>query len=46
MKIVSIAASRKKGTRKITLDSVAVKKDYGIEGDAHAGFRHRRKPHI
>ena len=42
MKIVSIATSRKKGTRKTTLDSVTVKKDFGIEGDAHSGPWHRQ----
>ena len=42
MKIVSIATSKKKGTRKNTLDSVHVKKDYGIEGDAHSGPWHRQ----
>jgi MOSC domain-containing protein YiiM len=42
MKIVSIATSRKKGTRKSTLDSVLVKKDFGIEGDAHSGPWHRQ----
>jgi MOSC domain-containing protein YiiM len=42
MKIVSIATSRKKGTRKTPLDSVTVKKDYGIDGDAHSGLWHRQ----
>ena len=42
MKIVSIATSKKKGTRKTTLDSVLVKKDFGIEGDAHSGPWHRQ----
>jgi len=42
MKIVSIATSKKKGTRKTTLDSVIVKKDYGIDGDAHSGLWHRQ----
>ncbi len=42
MKIVSIAISKKKGTRKTTLDSVLVKKDYGIDGDAHSGLWHRQ----
>ena len=42
MKIVSIATSKKKGTRKTTLESVLVRKDYGIEGDAHSGPWHRQ----
>ena len=42
MKIVSIATSKKKGTRKTTLDSVVVKKDFGINGDAHSGPWHRQ----
>jgi len=42
MKIISIATSKKKGTRKTIVDSVLVKKDYGIEGDAHSGPWHRQ----
>ena len=42
MKIISIATSKKKGTRKTTVESVLVKKDYGIEGDAHSGPWHRQ----
>ncbi len=42
MKIVSIATSKKKGTRKTPLDSVVVKKDYGIDGDGHSGLWHRQ----
>ncbi len=42
MKIVSIAKSRKKGTRKTIVDEVLVKKDHGIEGDAHSGPWHRQ----
>ena len=42
MKIVSIATSKKKGTRKTTTDSVLVKKEFGIEGDAHSGLWHRQ----
>ena len=42
MKIISIATSKKKGTRKTTVDSVLVKKDYGIDGDAHSGPWHRQ----
>lgn len=42
MKIVSIAKSKKKGTRKSTVDGVLVKKDHGIEDDAHSGPWHRQ----
>jgi MOSC domain-containing protein YiiM len=36
-KIVSLAISKKKGTRKTTVEKVKVIKDHGILGDAHAG---------
>jgi MOSC domain-containing protein YiiM len=36
-KIVSIAISKKKGTRKTPVEAVEVVKDHGILGDAHAG---------
>lgn len=42
MKIVSLAVSRKKGTRKQTVDRVKAISNYGIEGDAHAGDWHRQ----
>ena len=42
MKIVSIAKSKKKGTRKTIVDEVVVKKDHGIDGDAHSGPWHRQ----
>ena len=42
MKIVSIATSRKKGTRKVTVDEAYLKKEHGLEGDAHAGKWHRQ----
>ena len=42
MKIVSIATSRKKGTRKKTVDTAVVLQDYGLEDDAHAGYWHRQ----
>ncbi len=42
MKIVSLAVSRKKGTRKQTVKRVNVISNYGIEGDAHAGDWHRQ----
>ena len=42
MEIVSIAISRKKGTCKTRIDKVIIKKDHGIEGDAHSGPWHRQ----
>lgn len=40
--IVSIAVSKKKGTRKTTTGEVAVLRNHGIDGDAHAGEWHRQ----
>ncbi len=42
MKIVSIAISRKKGTRKTCVSTAHLIKDHGLEGDAHAGPWHRQ----
>ena len=42
MKIVSIAVSRKKGTRKQIVDRAKVIENHGLEGDAHAGPWHRQ----
>jgi MOSC domain-containing protein YiiM len=42
MKIVSIATSRKKGTRKTTVDSAVILQDHGLQDDAHAGDWHRQ----
>ncbi len=42
MKIVSIAKSKKKGTRKKTITEASLKIDHGLEGDAHAGDWHRQ----
>jgi MOSC domain-containing protein YiiM len=42
MKIVSIAISKKKGTRKVRVDEASLVQDYGLEGDAHAGPWHRQ----
>ena len=36
-RIVSLAVSRKKGTRKTPVASIQVLKNHGIQGDAHAG---------
>jgi len=40
--IVSLNISQKKGVNKEPVESVNVRVDHGIEGDAHAGDRHRR----
>lgn len=40
--IVSIAVSKKKGTRKQVVEKVTVVENFGIEADAHAGDWHRQ----
>jgi len=42
MKIVSIAVSKKKGTRKTPVDEAFVSGGHGLVGDAHAGKWHRQ----
>ncbi len=42
MKIVSIAISKNKGTRKSLVDEALLIEDHGVEGDAHAGPWHRQ----
>ncbi len=42
MKIVSIAISKKKGTRKKSVKEARLIKDHGLDGDAHAGPWHRQ----
>ena len=42
MKIVSIAVSRKKGTRKQCVDSAELAVEHGLKGDAHSGPWHRQ----
>lgn len=42
MKIVAIAVSRKKGTRKTLVERANVIENHGLEGDAHAGPWHRQ----
>lgn len=37
MKIVAVSISEKKGAQKRNVDSVKLKEDFGIIGDAHAG---------
>ena len=41
-RIVSLALSKKKGTRKTQVDEVELIKDHGIKNDAHAGPWHRQ----
>ena len=42
VKIVSLAVSRKKGTRKTIVEEAKLVKEHGLEGDAHAGAWHRQ----
>jgi MOSC domain-containing protein YiiM len=42
MKIVSIAVSNKKGTRKTLVNRAKLIENHGLEGDAHAGPWHRQ----
>jgi MOSC domain-containing protein YiiM len=42
MKIVSIAISKKKGTRKKPVQEAFLAEDHGLQGDAHAGKWHRQ----
>lgn len=42
MKIVSIAVSKKKGTRKIPVEEAYLLQNHGLDGDAHAGPWHRQ----
>lgn len=42
VKIVSLAVSRKKGTRKTIVEEAKLVKEHGLEGDAHAGTWHRQ----
>lgn len=41
-KIIAISISKKKGIPKTNVQSAQLIKDYGIEGDAHAGNWHRQ----
>jgi len=40
--VLAVCISEKKGTAKKSVPKIYVKKDYGIEGDAHAGGGHRQ----
>ncbi|MBW2607100.1 MAG: MOSC domain-containing protein [Deltaproteobacteria bacterium] len=42
MKIVAIAISKKKGTRKTPVEHADLLQDYGLKEDAHAGPWHRQ----
>lgn len=42
MKIVSIATSKRKGTRKVLIEEAFLIQDHGLEGDAHVGPWHRQ----
>lgn len=42
MKVISVNISEKKGTIKTPVPSIALKKNHGIIGDAHAGNWHRQ----
>lgn len=42
MKVVSLAISKKKGTRKTQVEKAKLIENHGIEGDAHAGDWHRQ----
>lgn len=42
MKIVSIARSKRKGTKKTVVSEAALVEGHGLEGDAHAGPWHRQ----
>lgn len=42
MKIVSIAVSEKKGTRKTLVKEAELIENHGLDGDAHAGLWHRQ----
>ena len=42
MKVVSIAISKKKGTRKVPVESADLIENHGLKGDAHAGPWHRQ----
>jgi len=41
-KLIAICTSEKKGTQKQQVESAVLRKDHGIEGDAHAGNWHRQ----
>ncbi len=40
--IVAISVSKEKGVKKTNVPRAKIIKDFGLEGDAHAGFAHRQ----
>ncbi len=40
--LVAVSISEKKGTKKVNVESVELKENFGIIGDAHAGEWHRQ----
>ena len=41
-KVIAVCVSEKKGEQKKPVDKIRLVKDWGIEGDAHAGKWHRQ----
>ncbi len=41
-RVVAVCTSEHKGTLKYPVEQISLKKDHGIEGDAHAGNWHRQ----
>lgn len=41
-KVLAVCTSAQKGTQKQPVDTITLKPDWGIEGDAHAGHWHRQ----
>ena len=41
--VLAVCVSREKGTQKQNVGSAHFIEDFGIEGDAHAIFRHERR---
>ena len=41
-KVIAVCTSEKKGSQKTSVPEIDVRKDWGIQGDAHAGKWHRQ----
>ena len=41
-KVIAVCISKEKGVQKTPVESIVLKPDWGIEGDAHAGHWHRQ----
>ena len=41
-KVIAVCTSEKKGTQKTSVPEIDVRKDWGIQGDAHVGKWHRQ----